>query len=147
MKCFFTEVTGHRVFYADGRLGWRFLEENRRVSAWRISTGRTHHSQQNRMVYRVIQCHDVDWPMLPPDFIAGEDKWTVQTDYRAAAYQQLLLCANSAKKDGRHYVDGCRHCELPKSCWIVDPTKTLLILPLMSTQQRWWVRPVIVSLM
>jgi len=124
VKRFFTEVTGHRAFDSDGRPGCRFLDENCRVSAWRISTGRTHHSQQNRVVYRAIQCHDVDGPMLPPDFIAGEDKRTVPTDYRAAAYQQLLLCSNSAKKDGRHYVDGCRHYELPKSCLIIDPTKT-----------------------
>jgi hypothetical protein len=64
--------------------------------------------------------------MLPPDFIAGEDKRTVPADYCAAAYQ-LLLCSNSAKKDGRHYADGCHHYELPKSCWIVDPTKTHLV--------------------
>ncbi len=69
------------------------------------------------MVYWAIQCHEVDGSMLPPDFIAGEDKRTVLTDSCAAAYQQLLLCSNSAKKDGRHN-------ELPKSCWIIDPTKT-----------------------
>ena len=62
--------------------------------------------------------------MLPPDFIVGDDKRTVPSDYRAAAYQQLLLCSNSAKKDGRHYVDGCHHYELPGSCWIIDPTVT-----------------------
>ncbi|KAI2511884.1 hypothetical protein MHU86_2400 [Fragilaria crotonensis] len=62
--------------------------------------------------------------MLPPDFLMGDNKRTVPLDYRAAAYQQLLLRANSAKKDGRHYVDGCHHYELPESCWIVDPATT-----------------------
>jgi hypothetical protein len=124
VKRFFTDLTGPRVHYADGRPGSRCLDENRRVSAWRISTGRTHRSQQNRVMYRAIQCHDVDGPMLPPDFLVGDDKRTVPPDYRAAAYQRLLLHANSAKKDGRHYVDGCHHYELPESCWIVDPATT-----------------------
>jgi hypothetical protein len=42
----------------------------------------------------------------------------------AAAYQELLLVANRAKKDGRHYVDGCWYYELSESCWIVDPMET-----------------------
>jgi hypothetical protein len=75
-------------------------------------------------VYRVHHCHDADGPMMAPDFIGGEDKRTVPSDYRAAAYQQLLLYANSAKKDGRHYVDGCWHYELPESCWIINPMET-----------------------
>ena len=94
------------------------------VSAWRISTGYRHCSLQNRVVYRVRQCHDADGPMLAPDFIRGNNKRTVPSDYRAAAYQELLLCSNSAKKDGRHYVDGCWYYELPESCWIIDPMET-----------------------
>ena len=45
------------------------------------------------------QCHDVDGPIFVQDFIWGEDKRTVPSDYCAAAYQELLLVANSAKKD------------------------------------------------
>jgi hypothetical protein len=48
-------------------------------------------------VFRVHQCHDVDGPIFVQDFIWGEDKRT--SDYCAAAYQELLLVANSAKKD------------------------------------------------
>ena len=94
------------------------------MSAWRISTGYRHCSLQNQVVYRVHQCHDADGPMLALDFIGGEDKQTVLSDYRAATYQQLLLRANSAKKDGRHYVDGCWYYELPESCWIVNLMET-----------------------
>ena len=85
------------------------------VSAWRILTGYRHCSIQNRIVYSVHQCHDADGPMLAPDFILGDDKRTVPLDYCAAAYQELLLSSNSAKKDGRHYVDGCWYYELPES--------------------------------
>jgi hypothetical protein len=62
--------------------------------------------------------------MLAPDFILGNDKRTVPLDFCAAAYQELLLSSNSAKKDGRHYVDGCWYYELPESCWIIDPMIT-----------------------
>ena len=75
-------------------------ETHKRVPTWRISTGYRHCSLQNRVVYRVHQCHDVDGPILAQDFIWGEDKRTVPSDYCAAAYQELLLVANSAKKDG-----------------------------------------------
>ena len=33
VKRFSAELTGHRAFHVDGRPGWRFLDENRRVSA------------------------------------------------------------------------------------------------------------------
>ena len=99
-------------------------ETHKRVSAWRISTGYRHCSLQNRVVYRAHHCHDVDGSMLALDSIRGEDKRTVPSDYRSAAYQELLLIANCAKKDGRHYIDGCRHYELSESCWIVDPMET-----------------------
>ena len=88
---FFTDLTGHRVHYADGRPGWRYLDENRRVSAWRISTGRTHRSQQNRVMYRAIQCHDVKVPMLPPTFLLGDDKRCLfHPSYAADDYTRLL---------------------------------------------------------
>ena len=33
--------------------------------------------------------------------------------------------ANSAKQNGRHYVDGCQHYRLPDTCcWIIDPEET-----------------------
>jgi hypothetical protein len=62
--------------------------------------------------------------MLPPDFIGGSDMRPIPSDYRAAQYQLELLNANSAKKDGRHYVDGAHHYVLPESCLIVDPNAT-----------------------
>jgi hypothetical protein len=55
-------------------------------------------------VHRAHHCHDVDGSMLALDSIRGEDKRTVPSDYRSAAYQELLLVANSAKNDGRHTV-------------------------------------------
>ena len=35
---------------------------------------------------------------------------------------QRLATANSARKDGKHYAQGCHHYRLPEKCWIVDPT-------------------------
>ncbi len=120
--------TNREVSYTFGEDSFirRFFSECKEggVSAWRISTGYWHCSLQNRIVYRVHQCHDADGPMLAPDFILGDDKRTVPLDYCAAAYQELLLFADSAKKDGRHYVDGCWYYELPESCWIIDPMIT-----------------------
>ncbi len=112
----------------DSFVRWFFSEHmgetHKRVSVWRISTGYRHCSLQNRVVYRVHQCHDVDGPILAPDFIQGEDKRTAPSDNCAAAYQELLLVANSAKKAGRRYVDGCWYYELSESCWIADPMET-----------------------
>ena len=126
VKRFFTETKGEPVLRNEERPadGWRHLDEHHRISAWRISTGRKHPSQQNRVIYRAIQCHDSDGPMLPPDILQGEDRGTVPPDYLAAEYQRLLASANSAKKDGRHYANECRHYRLPESCWIIDPMDT-----------------------
>ncbi|KAI2497612.1 hypothetical protein MHU86_16861 [Fragilaria crotonensis] len=110
---------GREVSYTSG---WHFLDENHRVSAWRISTGRTHHSQQNRVIYRAVQCHDVDGPKLAPDLLQGYNNFgTCPRDYLAAEYQQRLSSSSSARKDGRHYVAGYLHYQLPDSCWIIDP--------------------------
>jgi hypothetical protein len=81
-------------------------------------------SRQKRVMYRAIQCHDADGPMLPPDFRGLNDLRKVPADYGAAQYQLDLLGANSARKDGRHYVDGAHHCSIPESCWTIDLTKT-----------------------
>ena len=65
VKRFYAEQTGHCVYHDEHNVssGWRFLDENHRVSAWRTSTGRTRRSQQNRIIYRaVVQCHDADGP-------------------------------------------------------------------------------------
>ena len=125
VKRFYHESRGERVSYGPSHLGqFHYLSSNHRVSAWRISTGRTGVSQQKRVVYRAIQCHDADGPMLPPDFRGQDDLRKVPVDYRAAQYQLDLLGANSARKDGRHYVDGAHHYSVPESCWIIDPTKT-----------------------
>jgi hypothetical protein len=125
VKRFYHESRGERVSYGPSHLGqFHYLSSNHRVSAWRISTGRTGVSQQKRVTYRAIQCHDADGPMLPPDFMGVNDLRKVPADYRAAQYQLDLLGANSARKDGRHYVDGAHHYLIPESCWIIDPTKT-----------------------
>lgn len=120
VKRFFVDSPGDPALRNGG---WQFLE-NRRVSAWRISTGRLHPSQQNRVIYRAVQCHDTDGPMLPPDILQLEDRSTVPQDYQAAEYRRLFVSANSAKKDGRHYVRGCHHYALPESCWIINPMDT-----------------------
>ena len=75
VKQFYAEQTGHHVYYDEHDIssGWRFLDENHRMSAWRISTGRTHHSQQNRIIYRAVQCYDADGPKLAPDLLQGYD--------------------------------------------------------------------------
>lgn len=113
-----------RRFYSDLYLGDNF---HRSVSAWRISTGHTLSSQQNRVVYRAIQCRDSELPPLPPDFIAGVDLRTVPPDYRAHEFLNKLKTSNSAKFDCRHYVDGSHHYNLPESCWIIDPDDTHFI--------------------
>jgi hypothetical protein len=100
-----------------------YLTKNHRVSAWRISAGYRHCSLQNRVVYRAIQCPDADGPMLPPQFILCQDERAIPLDYRAAQYRELLFGSNSAKKDGRHYVEGCLHYELPPTCWIINTKK------------------------
>lgn len=107
-----------RRFYSDHYLGDNGY---RSVSAWRISTGQTLRSQQNRVVYRAVQCRDSELPFLPPDFIAGVDLRTVPPDYRAHEFLNKLRASNSAKFDCRHYVDGSHHYDLPESCWIIDP--------------------------
>jgi hypothetical protein len=44
------------------------------VSAYRISLHRTLQHRQNRIIlYRALQCHDTDGPMMPPDVFNGED--------------------------------------------------------------------------
>jgi hypothetical protein len=50
VKLFFPEFTGHGVCHDDGRPGQRYLDGEHRVSAWRISTGRTRGTQQNRVI-------------------------------------------------------------------------------------------------
>jgi hypothetical protein len=62
--------------------------------------------------------------MSPPDFRGQDDLREVPADYCAAQYQLDLLGANSARKDGCHYVNGAHHYSVPESCWIIDPTKT-----------------------
>jgi hypothetical protein len=74
-----------RRFYSD-----RGLHDNRRVSAWRISTGYLPSSLQNRVVYRAVHNSDAELPALPPDFIAGVDLRTVPADYRAHEFRNKL---------------------------------------------------------
>jgi hypothetical protein len=66
--------------------------------------------------------------MLPLDFRGvKEGLRKIPADYLAAQYQLNLLGANSARKDGRHYVDGAHHCSIPESYWTIDLTKTHFI--------------------
>ena len=127
VKRFFWEFTGHGVCHDDGRPGQRYLDGEHRVSAWRISTGRTRGTQQNRVIYRAVQCHDADGPMLAPDLLQGNEFDTCPHDYLAAEYQLRLASSSSAKRDGRHYVGGYLHYRLPASCWMIDADETHLV--------------------
>ena len=124
VKRFFWEFTGHGVCHDDGRPGQRYLDGEHRVSARRISTGRTRGTQQNRVIYRAVQCHDADGPMLAPDLLQGNEFDTCPHDYLAAEYQLRLASSSSAKRDGRHYVGGYLHYRLPASCWMIDADET-----------------------
>ncbi|KAI2495151.1 hypothetical protein MHU86_19382 [Fragilaria crotonensis] len=125
VRRFYSESRGNPEPYGPSHLAqFRYLSENRRVSAWRISTGYRHCSLQNRVVYRAVQCHDAELPMLPPDFIAGVDLRNVPPDYRAYEFRNQLKTSSSAKFDCRHYVDGSHHYHIPDSCWVIDPDET-----------------------
>jgi hypothetical protein len=110
----------------------RHANEQHSISAWRISTGRTHWSQQKRVLYRAVQCCDTDRPMLAPDLIGGEElvvppgvgRWSVPQEYLAAQYQHGLATSTSAKLGGRWYVREALHYQLPDTCWIIDPEVT-----------------------
>jgi hypothetical protein len=93
-----------------------------KVSAWRLSLNRTTDSQQDRVVYRVRQCLDEKGPMMAPDVIDGV-RCTLGEKHQAAEYNRRLATANSAKKDGRHYAQGCHHSRLSDGCWVIDPTE------------------------
>ena len=101
-------------------------ESRHYVTAWRFSTGRLQ-SSTRRMMFRAIQCSDACGPKLPPDVVNGFDINVVSADQRAGQYRKLLNRSPSAKKDGRHYVDGCHHYHLPASCWIIDPRETPIV--------------------
>jgi hypothetical protein len=90
------------------------------VLAWRISTGRTRGTQQNRVIYRAIQCHDADGPVLAPDLLQGYEFGTCPCDYLAAEYQLRLASSSNAKKDSLHCAGRYLHYRLPASCWIID---------------------------
>ena len=57
---------------------------------------------------------------MAPDVIDGVRR-TWKEEYLALEYNRRLATANSAKKDGRHYAQGCHHSRLPGKCWIIDP--------------------------
>jgi hypothetical protein len=125
VRRFYSESRGNPEPYGPNHLAqFRYLSENRRVSAWRISTGYRHCSLQNRVVYRAVQCHDAELPGLPPDFIAGIDLRNVPPDYRAYEFRNQLKTSSSAKFDCRHYVDGSHHYDIPDSCWVIDADET-----------------------
>ncbi len=106
-----------QLFYSDTSLPYG----SRQVSAWRLSTGRVLPGQQVRLVYRASQGADGELPLLPPDFICGMDNRDVPSDYRAHEYLDRLKASSSAREGCRYYVDGARHTDIPKSCWIIDP--------------------------
>ena len=78
-------------------------------------------------MFRAIQCSDACGPKLPPDTVNGFNMNVVAANERADQYRTLLSRSSSAKKDGRHYVDGCHHYHLPASCWIIDPRETPIV--------------------
>ena len=103
----------------------RYLSDNCRVSAWRISTGHTGRcSLQNRVMYRAVQSPDSELPMLPPDVVDGVDYRTVPPDYRAHQFRNKLGASNSAKLDCRHYVNASHHYDLPGCCYVIDADET-----------------------
>ena len=116
-------------FYQEGILEGRYTYYNgdtltyksQRVSAWRLSLNRTTDSQQDRVIYRVRQCLDEKGPKMAPDVIDGIHR-TWKEEYLALEYNRRLATANSARKDGRHYAQGCHHSRLPEKCWVIDPT-------------------------
>ena len=77
-----------------------------------------------QLSYRVVQCLDCDGHMMAPDVYAGERTIAWPHADLVEEYNGCLARANSARKDGRHYVPGCHHFQLPDTCWIIDPTVT-----------------------
>ena len=59
--------------------------------------------------------------MLPLDFIGGMDYRSVPSNYCAHKFRDQLKASTSTREGCRHNVHGTRHCDLPASCWIVDP--------------------------
>ena len=89
------------------------------VSAWKVS--RSFYIQQlSRRVYWGTQCSDADGPMMPPDYIGGQDigKWYLAD--RGQAYNDRLAKSNSVRVGGRHYAPGCLHYSLPSDCFVID---------------------------
>ena len=58
---------------------------------------------------------------MTPDVIDGVCR-TWKEEYLALEYNRRLAKANSARKDGKHYAQGCHHSRLPEKCWVIDPT-------------------------
>jgi hypothetical protein len=67
---------------------------------------RTRGSQQNRVVYVAIQCHVADGPILSPELLQHYNFGTYSCNYLAAECQYQLVLSSSAKKNGRHHVEG-----------------------------------------
>jgi hypothetical protein len=80
--------------------------DSNHVSAWRISLNKTIARRQNRIIYRAVQCHDRDGPMLAPDIFNGQDIGCWPQDVLKAEYNHRLARANSARMNGRHYAMG-----------------------------------------
>ena len=130
VKRFYHNSAGNRVYNPNLRC-WKYVPENHSVSAWRINTGRTLQSQQNRVIHRAVQSHDADGPMLAPDLLEGEEriipgdeKASVPHVYLAAYYRNGLATSPSAKLGGRYYVSQALHYQLPDTCWEIDPEVT-----------------------
>ena len=128
-KCCYTYYNGDTMkYYSDS------------VSAWQLSLNRATDSQQDLVVYRVRQCLDAKGPKMAPDVIDGIH-CTWKEEYLVLEYNQRLATANSARKDGRHYAQGCHHSCLPDKCWIVDATlehfvDIMVDLPRLSRQKN-----------
>jgi len=112
---------GYVKRFSDTRWSAKYYRDFNRVSAWRISLHKTIARRQNRIIYRAVQCHDSDGPMLPPDIFNGQDIGCWPQGVLKAEYNRRLARSNSARMNGRHYAMGCHHFRLPEQCWIIDP--------------------------
>lgn len=92
-----------------------------RISVWRISPVGLFDYETDRLMHRVVQCHDKDGPMMAPDVFSGEDVGKWPQEYLAHEYNKHLASSNSARSGGRHYAAGCLHYTFTHTCWMLDP--------------------------
>jgi hypothetical protein len=92
------------------------ISEHNQISAWRISTQRRKEGRSDRLMWRAMQCHNKDDPMMAPDVFSGEDANCWPHEYLALEYNRRIALAKSAKKHGQHYANRCHHYRFPDTC-------------------------------